>query len=98
MSMLKKKAKEKRKRRNRFKKFLERSPCRWCDKAKHGSCRPEVMQQQLNYRNVEVLQRLTTNQGRIMGRRRTNSCARAQRQLTRAVKQARYLALLPYKG
>ena len=96
MSLLKKKAKEKRKRRNRFKKFLETSPCRWCDKAKTGSCHPDLMTAQLHYRNVDVLQKLVSNQGRILGRRRTASCARAQRQMKRAIKLARYMGLMPY--
>jgi small subunit ribosomal protein S18 len=37
-----------------------------------------------------------TEQGKILPRRMTGMCARHQRQVTTAIKRARFLALLPY--
>jgi small subunit ribosomal protein S18 len=43
-----------------------------------------------------MLRRFVTDRGKIKHRRQTGACARHQRQLTKAIKRARYLALLPY--
>ncbi len=37
-----------------------------------------------------------TDKGKLLGRRTTGLCARHQRKLTRAIKQARNLGILPY--
>ncbi len=50
----------------------------------------------VNYKDDKTLARLMTEQGKILPRRMTGMCARHQRQLTTAVKRARYLALVPY--
>ncbi len=50
----------------------------------------------VDYRNVDVLQRLLTPNGKIQGRKRTGLSAREQRLAAQAVKRARYMALLPY--
>ena len=89
MSMLKKKAKEKRKKRNRFKKFLERGPLKFA--------KPEELTQ-VDFKNVELLQKFVTPQGRILSRRRNGASPQGQTKIKLAVKQARYMALLPYNG
>lgn len=43
-----------------------------------------------------VLSRFTTERGKIQARSRSGLCSKHQRKLTREVKRARYLALLPY--
>lgn len=50
----------------------------------------------LNFKDVATLSRFITEQGKILPRRTTKVTAQFQRQLGRAVKRARYLALLPY--
>ena len=50
----------------------------------------------LNYKDVSTLSRFLTEQGKILPRRTTKVNAPFQRQLGRAVKRARYLALIPY--
>jgi len=50
----------------------------------------------LNYKDVETLSRFLTESGKILPRRTTKVAASFQRQLGRAIKRARYLALLPY--
>lgn len=49
-----------------------------------------------NYKMVDNLRRMTTDRGKIVPRRLTGTCARHQRKLALAVKQARYLALVPF--
>lgn len=50
----------------------------------------------LNYKDVSTLSRFLTEAGKILPKRTTKVNARFQRQLGRAVKRARYLALIPY--
>ncbi|QXD14482.1 30S ribosomal protein S18 [Rhodocaloribacter litoris] len=50
----------------------------------------------VDYKDVELLKRYLNEQGKILPRRITGVSARFQRQLTRAVKRARHLALIPF--
>jgi small subunit ribosomal protein S18 len=50
----------------------------------------------IDYKNVARLKRLTSERGKILPRRTTGSCASHQRALTRAIKRAREIALLPF--
>ena len=50
----------------------------------------------ISYKNVDALQRYITDRGKIRPRRQTGNCAKHQRALARAIKQARFMALLPY--
>lgn len=50
----------------------------------------------IDYKNVPRLKRFTTERGKILPRRTTGSCASHQRVLTRAIKRAREIALLPF--
>ena len=52
--------------------------------------------QLLNYKDVGTLSRFLTESGKILPRRTTKVTAGFQRQLGRAIKRSRYLALLPY--
>lgn len=52
----------------------------------------------IDHKQVEVLKRLTAENGRIRSRRETGTCARHQRLLAVAVKRARHLALLPFRA
>ena len=50
----------------------------------------------LNYKDVSTLSHFMTDQGKILPKRTTKVTARFQRDLGRAMKRARYLALIPY--
>ncbi len=52
----------------------------------------------IDYKNVDLLRRYVTDDGKIRPRRQTGACARHQREIARAIKRARHLALLPYTG
>ncbi|WP_297199383.1 30S ribosomal protein S18 [Thermanaeromonas sp.] len=51
---------------------------------------------QVDYKDVNRLRKFLTERGKIIPRRITGNCARHQRQLTRAIKRARIMALLPF--
>ena len=48
------------------------------------------------YRDVRLLQGIVAERGKIVPRRLTGVCTTHQRRLTRAIKQARNIALLPF--
>ncbi|MBM3378591.1 MAG: 30S ribosomal protein S18 [Betaproteobacteria bacterium] len=50
----------------------------------------------IDYKDVELLKDFITETGKIIPARLTGTKARYQRQLTDAIKRARFLALLPY--
>jgi small subunit ribosomal protein S18 len=66
--------------------FFRRKVCPFCaDKNKT-----------IDYKDVGMLRRFTTDRGRIIPRRISGTCAKHQRQLTSAIKKARVVALLPF--
>ena len=52
----------------------------------------------VDYKNVELLKKLVNRQGKIISRRKSGCTAVSQHAVTRAIKRARYMALLPYVG
>lgn len=52
----------------------------------------------IDYKQVELLSRFVTGEGKIRPRRQTGTCSKHQRQLARAIKRARHIALLPFTG
>jgi small subunit ribosomal protein S18 len=52
----------------------------------------------VDYKDVELLKKLINRHGRIVGRRKTGCSASSQHAVTRAIKRARFMALLPYTG
>jgi small subunit ribosomal protein S18 len=57
-------------------------------------CRGQV--KYIDFKDVETLQKLLTNRGKIYSRKRSGNCAACQRKAKRAIKLARFMALLPY--
>lgn len=51
---------------------------------------------EIDYKDIAVLKAYITETGRIIPSRNTGTKARYQRQLSRAIKYARYLALISY--
>ena len=50
----------------------------------------------IDYKDVKLLQKYVTEQGKVIPKRITGTSALYQRQLTTAIKRARYMALLPF--
>lgn len=57
---------------------------------------PRVDPDEIDYKDVATLQRLISAQGKLFSRKRTGLSAECQRKVARALKRARYMALLPY--
>lgn len=52
--------------------------------------------QPIDYKDIDLLRKFITERGKILPRRITGLTAKQQRDITTAVKQARFLALLPF--
>ena len=52
----------------------------------------------VDYKDVELLKKLVNRHGRIVGRRKTGCSSVSQHAATEAIKRARFMALLPFKG
>jgi small subunit ribosomal protein S18 len=50
----------------------------------------------IDYKDVKLLQKYVTEQGKIIPKRITGTSSKYQRQLAIAIKRARHMALLPY--
>ena len=50
----------------------------------------------IDYKDVEQLKKYVTERGKILPKRITGTCAVHQREVTKAIKRARIVALLPY--
>ena len=50
----------------------------------------------VDYKEEKRLMRFTTEEGKIIPRRTSGTCAKHQRQLVKAIKRARHLALIPF--
>jgi|SRR3989304_156352 len=86
----KKREKEQRLRREeqkkKFSKFRKDDRCRFC--------RNKIAT--VDYKDVAVIVKLCTNQGKLYSRKRSGNCAFHQRSSQLAVKRARYMALVSY--
>ncbi|MBI4837155.1 MAG: 30S ribosomal protein S18 [Candidatus Portnoybacteria bacterium] len=51
---------------------------------------------QVDFKNVELLRHFLTMQAKISSAKRSGNCRKHQKELSRAIKKARYMALLPY--
>jgi small subunit ribosomal protein S18 len=71
--------------RGRHKTFFKRKVCKFC-----------IKKATIDWKDAGGLKRFTSERGKIMPRRITGTCAKHQRELARAIKRARSLALLPY--
>lgn len=52
----------------------------------------------LDYKDVTLLKKFTSDRGKILPRRATGACAKHQRAITQEIKRARQVALLPYSA
>lgn len=55
-------------------------------------------EQVIDYKDINQLKKHVTEKGKILPRRVTGNCAKHQRKLTKAIKRARQVALLPYSA
>ncbi len=55
-------------------------------------------EKEIDYKDVQTLKRFVSDRGKILPRRITGACAKHQRKVTKEVKRARQVALLPYSA
>lgn len=69
--------------------YREKLPTRPCPLVSSGM-------EEIDYKDIELLKLFVTEKGKIIPRRITGLCARSQKKLTEAIKQARNIALLSF--
>jgi small subunit ribosomal protein S18 len=70
----------------RYRRFQRRKFCRFC--AEKVSF--------IDYKDIRTLKHYISERGKVIAGRMTGNCAKHQRELTRAIKKARNIALLPF--
>jgi len=68
--------------------FHRRKVCRFCADSTL----------EINYKDVNMLRYFISERAKIIPRRISGTCAKHQRELARAIKRSRSIALLPYVG
>jgi small subunit ribosomal protein S18 len=70
---------------------------RRAQRAESGRYRtPKLKPEEIDYKDVATLQRVTSAQGKLFSRKRTGLDALCQRRISVALKRARFMALMPY--
>lgn len=64
-------------------------------KGRRPSSKPSAVQE-IDYKDVETLRQFVTERGKILPRRITGVTATQQRNITKAIKRARCIALMPF--
>lgn len=72
----------------RHRRPMKRKVCEFCEK--------DIAE--VDFKDVQRLKKYITEKGKIISARTSGCCARHQRQLATAIKRARMMALLPFKG
>lgn len=63
----------------------------------HQALREEIeIKKFIDYKDVEYLKQFTNPHAKMLSKRRTGVPALKQREITNAIKRARFMALLPY--
>ena len=70
-----------------YRRFQRRKFCKFCANKKLEF---------IDYKDIKTLKHYLTERGKIVAARMTGNCAKHQRELTRAIKRARNIALLPF--
>jgi small subunit ribosomal protein S18 len=70
----------------KIRRAFKKKHCRFCaDKVDY-----------IDFKDIMLIRRYMSDKAKIKARRATGNCSQHQRQLARAIKRARYMALLPY--
>lgn len=64
----------------------DHTQCRFC---RNGA-------EYVDYKDIDTLSKLMTHRGKIYSRKRSGNCASCQRKVKKAIKRARFMALLPF--
>jgi small subunit ribosomal protein S18 len=78
-------AKRKKPVRKKFRRRREKQECFFCKSGKDP-----------NYKEYKILKDYVSDRAKIFGKDRTGVCSKHQRRLSRAIKRARHIGLLPF--
>jgi small subunit ribosomal protein S18 len=68
--------------------FRDRNKCRFC----------RLKVDEIDYKDVQTLTKLSTTQGKLFSRKRSGNCATHQRSARTAIKRSRFIGLMPFVG
>ncbi len=74
------------KKKKKLKRVFKKKECQFCKD-------PSIV---IDYKDVNLLRRYINEKGKILTRRSSGACAKHQRKIANAIKNARILALLPF--
>ena len=74
----------------------KKKKARFHEQAKCRFCREKI--KEVDYKDLNSVTKLTTQQGKLFSRKRSGNCAAHQRSSKQAIKRARFMALIPYVG
>ena len=74
------------KKKKKTRRIFKKKECQFCKD-------PSI---EIDYKDVNLLRRYINEKGKILTRRSSGACAKHQRKLANAIKNARILALLPF--
>ena len=63
-----------------------------------NSQNPYIFEKAINYTDIDILSKYINEQGKILPRRLTSLSAKKQKQITKNIKRARMLSLLPFSS
>lgn len=66
--------------------FYKKKECKLC----------KMDDKDINYKNIDLVRKFTTEKGKIVPRRMSGNCAKCQRKIKRAIKRARNAAFIPF--
>jgi small subunit ribosomal protein S18 len=66
--------------------FFKKKECRLC----------KIKDKEIDYKDIDLIRRFTTEKGKIVPRRMSGNCAKCQRKIKNAIKRARNAALIPF--
>jgi small subunit ribosomal protein S18 len=70
----------------KFEKQPINKPCKFC----------QDHTEYIDYKDVKLLKKYSTDKGKIKARRLSGNCAQHQKEIANAIKRARIMALIPY--
>ncbi len=70
----------------RYRRFQRRKFCKFC------ASKIDF----IDYKDIKTLRHYLTDKGKIVAGRMTGNCTKHQKELTRAIKRARNIAILPF--
>jgi len=83
-----------RKKRNKRPRPGKQRRCKFTPQGQESPSRQDLWT--IDYKNVDLLTKYITSQGKLFSRKRSGNSAKAQNKMKRELKYARYMALMPY--